>query len=220
MEVVNWMAGIRMIAIGLVRAGLNAPSQWLCVPSMTVPSPKHISQKAWLAPLFAFAVIIQGCFNSPPPLPLPATEPVYAGPAEYMADGYENDPFATTPVVAYDPFFYGYYCPLPYYYYSYYGGVGGPGCINGWCRSPVGRKPPHLPFIASEMPVRPPVRDSAEVAQQIADTARSAQASRPIGSINLTADDNREGHGSTGGFGGGFHTVGFGGGGFHGSSHR
>jgi hypothetical protein len=220
MEVVNWMAGIRLIRIGLVRAGVNALSQRRCEPSITIRQSKRILQKGWLAALFAVALIMQGCFNSPPPLPLPATEPVYAGPAEYMADGYENDPFSTTPVAAYDPFLYGYYCPLPYYYYSYYDGVGGHGCVNGWCRSPIGRKPPHLPLLASEIPVRPPPRDSAKAAQQLADTARSEQASRPIGSINMTADDNREGHGSTGGLGGGFHTVGFGGGGFHGSSHR
>jgi hypothetical protein len=220
MGIVNWLAGIRLINNSPVRARLNIPSQQRCEPSITVLQSKHISRKAWLAPLFAFALSVQGCFSSLPPAPPPATEPVYAGPAEYMADGYENDPFATTSVAAYDPFFYGYYCPLPYYYYSYYDGAGGHGCINGWCRAPIGRKPPHLPLLASEVPVRPPARDSAEVAQQLADAARSAQAARPIGSINTTVDDSHEGHGLTGGFGGGFHTAGFGGGGFRGSSHR
>jgi len=216
METAGRRIGIRLIGIGRT----IETDQGTCRTLILIQHLKCISQISSLAALIAFALIVQGCFNTPSP-PAQATEPVYAGPAEYMADGYENDPFATTSVAAYDPFFYGYYCPLPYYYYSYYDGIGSHGCINEWCRSPIGRRPPpHLPLLASEMPVRPPARDSAEAAQQLADDARSAQASRPIGSINSTAGEDREASRSTDGFGGGFHSVGFGGGGFHGSPHR
>ena len=176
---------------------------------------ENSSRTIALAALVAIVLIAQGCFDKPPPPPQLA-EPVYPGPAEYMADGYENDPFGNASVVSYDPFFYSYYCPIPYYYYySYYGG-GGRNCIGGLCGYPVGRHPPHLPLIASAATVQVPPHDSAEVAQQMAESARSGGPAQVLNSPDSSSNDL---HGAGEFGGGGFHGYGFGGG-FHGSGHR
>jgi hypothetical protein len=171
---------------------------------------KRISGMAFLAALFAIALAAQGCFDST----TQTAEPGYAGPAEYAAYGYSNDPFAT-----YNPFFYGFYCPQPYYYYSYYRGDGDRDCDDGFCGPHGGRKPPHLPLIATSSAPRVPLRENVEAAQRTAATAPSTEPAHSIGLHSFSADGYRGAGVPSAGFGGGFHSGGFGGG-SHGSSHR
>jgi hypothetical protein len=166
-----------------------------------------------VAALVAFALAAQGCFNTATPQ---ATEGTYAGAAEYAAYGYSNDPFAT-----YNPFLYGYYCPLAYYYYSYYRGDGDRDCDDGFCGPYGGRRPPHLPLIARSSPPRVPLRENAEAAQRTVATAPSSGPAPSISFHNFSVDGYRGATVPSAGFGsGGFHGGGFGGGGFHESSHR
>ena len=160
--------------------------------------------------VFAFA---QGCFNAPNPQ---IAETPYAGPAEYASYGYADDPLAT-----YNPFLYGSYCPLPYYYYSSYRGDGDRDCDDGFCGPHGGRKPPHLPLIARSSASAVRLRNNTDAAQPIGATAPSSEPARSLGFVHSSGDSYRGAGVPSARFSaGGFHSGGFGAAGFHGSSHR
>jgi hypothetical protein len=206
-------------------ARLIGNDRWPCRAFTLIRHPERILQTTGLAVLVALTLASQGCFDRSPQ----TTELAYAGPTEYAAYGYSNDPFA-----AYDPFLYNYYCPLPYYYYSYYRGDGDRDCDDGFC-GPRGRRPPHVPLIAGSPPARVSLRES-----DVQETGESPQAAAPaqwIGRRTFSSDGysgnsvpsvgfggyNGNSVPSSGLSGGGFHSVGgggIGGGGSHGSSHR
>jgi hypothetical protein len=87
---------------------------------------KLIWQLASLAALAAVALTAPGCSNASSQ----TAGPVYAGPAEYAAYGYPENPY-----LAFDPFLYGYYWSVPYYNNGYpgYGGDGDHDCDDGFC---------------------------------------------------------------------------------------
>jgi hypothetical protein len=166
-----------------------------------------ISQAAGLVALVMLALTMQGCSQSS----LQTAEPVYPGPAQYAAYGYSYDPYAT-----YDPFFYGYYWSLPYYYHPYSGDDGDHDCDDGFCGPHGGGRPPHLPWRVGLSTERLAPRESTEVTQRSIVSAPSAE---PANS-NLSAGYHTANVPSGGFGGGGLHSGGFGGGGFSGSSHR
>jgi hypothetical protein len=171
-----------------------------------------MSRTAGLAALVALAMASQGCFDRSPQ----TTELAYGGPAEYAGYGYSNNPFA------YDPFLFNYYCPLPYYYYSYYRSDGDRDCDDGFCGPRGGRRPPHRPLIASAPPAPVSLRESG--VQETGESPAAAPA-QWIGRRTLSSDGYSGnsipsvGFGdhsvnsvpSSGLSGGGFHSVGGGG---------
>ena len=180
-----------------------------------------------LAALIALALAASGCFNtSPPPTPPMYTGPdqysgaeQYPGPDEYAAYGYSSDPS----FVAYNPFLYCYYWPVPYYSYWNFSGSNDHDCDDGYCGPRVG-KPPHLPWTVGSLPQRRPPGVGA-ASTSLATTAThlwTAEATH-AGAAPSTGFSGFHGFGA--GFSGfhgfsagGFH--GFSAGGFHGGGHR
>jgi predicted pyridoxine 5'-phosphate oxidase superfamily flavin-nucleotide-binding protein len=163
---------------------------------------KLIWQLAGLAALATVALTAPGCTNASSQ----TAGPVYAGPAEYAAYGYPENPY-----LVFDPFLYGYYWSVPYYNNGYpgYGGDGDHDCDDGFCGPHGGGKPPHVPVRVGSLAERLPPRDGTEVSQRSITSVRSGA---PANS-NLSVGDHATSVSSSG-FGGGFHSGGFGGGGF------
>jgi hypothetical protein len=182
-----------------------------------------------LAAVVALVSGLQGCFNSTlpnvPPTPSDASLN-YPGPDEYANYGYTNDPLL---YAAYDPFFYGFGCPPPYYFFSYDPYYYRPGCHGGHC-GPNGGKPLRpvypWPLVASHKPAAQP-SDTAKLTA-LSTPSELHLAPQPTISLNDDAPETGGSHSEAsaahvshwGGFaGGGFGGAGFGGGG-HGSFHR
>ncbi len=195
----------------LIASGSITVDRWPVRTSSFIQRLDRTLRTVGFAALVAFALTVQGCSDTSSQ----TAGPVYPGPEEYAAYGYSYDPYAT-----YNPFFYGYYSSLPYYYYPHFGGDGDHDCDDGFC-GPHGGSKPHLPMTVGSLPHRLPPPNGAALSQR---SVLTAQSTEPTGSINprgLSAQDSHAASFPPSGFGGGgFHSGGFGGGGFHGSSHR
>jgi hypothetical protein len=168
----------------------------------------HILKTAVGLPiLLGFALVAQGCFDNTAP---PSSEPTYAGPEEYANYGYSSDPFIYG---VYDPFSFGYWCPLPIYYYWHPGYRHG--CDDGSCGPHGGKKPlrpvypwplaaPRSLVAQASNPEKstPATSDSRAPAQptiSLSDSDRSADVYRSQGSMahGFSSGLGGVGHGSS-----------------------
>jgi hypothetical protein len=148
-------------------------------------------QAVFLAAIAVFVMGAQGCASNSAQTVLPS----YPGPDEYAAYGYPSD----STFSAYDPLFYAYLWPPPYYYNWYSGGDGDHDCDDGFCGPRGHGKPPHVPWRLALLPERQP---------------QLPQAAGVI-SHDMSGGGSHAGGFAAHGFGGGF-----GGGGGHGGGHR
>jgi hypothetical protein len=217
MKIVDRLFGFGLIGVDKRPWRSRRPARRLQLASQAAGIPAIMA----IVALVVVASTNQGCSNTSSQ----TAAAVYPGPSEYAAYGYPDDLYAT-----YDPFFYGYYWSLPYYYTAYSGGDGDHDCDDGFC-GPEGGRPPHQPWRVGSLPERLPPPERTEVSQR---SIVSVQSVEPANS-NLSADSHAAGVTSSafgggefhsggfsgsamnsGGFGGGFHSGGFGGGGFGG----